>query len=259
MKEIDIKDEKLRIILSNLVNSRIPNTVGGYYIRCGGFLGIETPNGWIGTDDNPVQLPEVVVTGHYRGSSDYTDSSYWSGWWNGYNDNGGCDDWDYGGGGGGYSGSSSTTSESTIMSNGMIVMEHLIDSIETNTAIWFREIQETKGFEVTSAASVTSGVPSMQYDLIQILRADQGIIRTLGTAMSHGMAGLNGAVALVGLLDGDPTMADKLAGASALFGTLGLYTWGCPWIGLTCDGISLILGIASAYYQNQEQNANGYK
>lgn len=215
----------------------------------------DTGWGW-NTNETPFLLPEIVCTpkGNYINDSnwvtnDYGDNyDYWSA--NDYGDN-------QGGGGGDYGNSYNySTSESRILSLGQTALDHMICSIQDSTAIIFKEFQETKEFQLMNATSVTSTIPSLQWDLVQILKADQSIIKTLGTAMARGNAMLGGTVAAIGLLDGDRTTADWLAGASALFGTIGLVTTPFPWIGFTCDGISCVLSFLSTYYQLQEKQEN---
>lgn len=168
--------------------------------------------------------------------------SYGDGWYDHWGDCGG-------GGGGDYYDST----EANILSHGQTAVNVITNSIQDNTAIWCKYVQETKGFQLLSATSFASGVPNFQYDLITALKADEGIVRTLGTAMEKGNTILSSGIALIGLADGDT--ADLLSALSAGIGILGITTSVAPPVALTLDGISFVLSIASTYL-SQQQNGN---
>lgn len=228
---------------------------------CGGGGGWWT--GSPGSPDNPYELPEAIVTpsgNHVDYSNSDFDYNYGNGYYGDENSylwhqDGNYDDRNDGGGGGGDSSDYYDSTEANILSHGQTAVNVITNSIQDNTAIWCKYVQETKGFQLLSATSFASGVPNFQYDLITALKADEGIVRTLGTAMVKGNTILSSGIALIGLADGDVTTADLLSALSAGIGILGMTTSVAPPVALTLDGISFVLSIASTYL-SQQQNGN---
>lgn len=142
-----------------------------------------------GSPDNPYELPEVIVTpsgNHVDYSNSDFDYNYGNGYYGDENSylwhqDGNYDDRNDGGGGGGDSSDYYDSTEANILSHGQTAVNVITNSIQDNTAIWCKYVQETKGFQLLSATSFASGVPNFQYDLITALKADEGIVRTLGT------------------------------------------------------------------------------
>ena len=103
-----------------------------------------------------------------------------------------------------------------------------------------------------------SNIPSTQYDIISKAKGNPFFLKACGETLQKYNCIANGVVAAVGILDGDVTVGDAINGIVAACGTLGLWTSGTP-LGLTLDGISLILIIAGAIVSASENNSsNGY-
>lgn len=103
-----------------------------------------------------------------------------------------------------------------------------------------------------------SNIPSTQYDIISKAKGNPFFLKACGETLQKYNCYANGVVAAVGILDGDVTVGDAINGIAAACGTLGLWTNGTP-LGLTLDGISLVLTIAGAIVSASENNSsNGY-
>ena len=135
-------------------------------------------------------------------------------------------------------------------------MNHFISSILNNTAIWCKQAQDTKTFQIANATSVVDGMPNIMYDIISTVKANQGIIKSFGDAMVRGNTALNASVAFITCVDGDMTPADWLAAASAITGTIGAFTSIAPPVAITLDGISFFLSLASMYYDVTHRGSN---
>lgn len=135
-------------------------------------------------------------------------------------------------------------------------MDHFISSILNNTAIWCKQAQDTKTFQIANATSVVDGMPNIMYDIISTVKANQEIIKSFGDAMVRGNTALNASVAFITCVDGDMTPADWLAAASAITGTIGVFTSIAPPVAITLDGISFFLSLASMYYDVTHRGSN---
>lgn len=103
-----------------------------------------------------------------------------------------------------------------------------------------------------------SNIPSTQYDIISKAKGTPSFLKACGEALQRSNCIANDVVAAVGILDGDVTVGDAINGIAAACGTLGLWTSWTP-LGLTLDGISLVLTIAGAIVSASENNSsNGY-
>lgn len=127
-------------------------------------------------------------------------------------------------------------------------MDHFISSILNNTAIWCKQAQDTKTFQIANATSAVDGMPNIMYDIISAVKADQGIIKSFGKTMINGNACLNASVAFIACADHDITPSDWLSATSAILGIVGTAATFAPPVAITIDGISFCLSLAALFY-----------
>lgn len=148
-------------------------------------------------------------------------------------------------------------SQSEIISNGLEAVALVKDSIFNNTAVCLQKIQQTNAYQAVSVSSLIANAPGFQEDLIKALTNNQGILNAWGKAFVKGNAYISGAMALIGVLDGDATTGDWFQLAGAATGILGTHFFICPPIGLTLSGFSLVLSIIGTG-MNAANNSNNY-
>lgn len=189
-----------------------------------------------------IGLPEIIVTpdGNYTREEWYNlyglNDDYYA-----YDDFGDETREDYGYGVSKHQGDDMSQSE--IIANGLEAVDVVDDSIKNDTAIWFQKVQESNAYKMVSAASLVANAPGLQDDLIRALASNTSILNAWGKAFVKGNAITGGAIALIGLADGDATPGDWVLAAGAALGFLGTYTALCPAVGLTVSGLSLVCTI----------------
>lgn len=248
MEESSIGNEELLRMVLTGANQRIikSNPIGGsdrYYEDTGNW-------GW-GTDENPFEFPEIIVTPDGNSwdedwANDWNSNNNWwdsnDDWWNSN------DDFIQGGGGG------SVSNDAETSNTAQLVTDTIMNSINNGTAIVF-QMEDSKTYKLASLSAFVSNVPALQAEILSIVSHNDAFLKQCSNLLGDFALAANIPFTVIGVADGDVSVSDYLNVFSTVTGLIGKCCGTTP-IGFAFDGLSFVLSIAALCVSGNESNSS---
>lgn len=206
--------------------------------------------GWIWDEDLYSWVLDGDIYVYADGGSGWSDQDWGNGDGDGWGDNSG------GGGTGWSSGDSEQVSSTIDYQHGMDVVDELERDLNNDEVVALEASKSADGsIDVVNSISLAVTAKNASHVIIDALKANAGVIGTIGKITGGLGVGLSGAQFYIGATDGEISPADWANAASAALGAVAIFF---PVTIPITGTLSVIAGVASNFLPGDSGNNGNY-